>query len=284
MADYIALGRYDADGIKYSHAIANIHLTEGTSDGTWTLNETNGNAGQVYVGHLPDGSPVFSTSNGQFVAYNNTGSFPADLSGMVAEATEAACFAQGTCIATASGPKAVECLDIGDTILNAQGQEVRVEWIGRQTLNPVFAALHNQMPIRIIRGALGDDLPHRDLYVSPDHALLIRGCLVHADALVNGRTITRMQEWRGNVEYFHIETQAHEIILAEGAPAETFVDNEARQRFDNAAEFATLYPKAQPMIEMDLPRIIYKRQLPAAISKQLDAIANELMGSEIIAA
>lgn len=284
MADYISLGRYHADGTKYSHAIASIHRPEGTPDGQWTLGETNGSAGEAYVGHLPDGSPVFSTSSGEYVAYNNSGSFPADLSGMVAEETPAACFARGTWIATADGPKPVESLVIGDAILNAEGKEILVKWIGRQTRNPVFAALHNEMPIRIVRGALGDGLPLRDLFVSPDHALLIQGCLIHADALVNDRTITRMQDWGGDVEYFHIETEAHEIILAEGAAAETFVDNDARQRFDNAAEFAALYPNAQPMNELDLPRICFRRQLPAAISKPLDGIADGLMGAVDIAA
>ena len=36
---------------------------------------------------------------------------------------------------------------------------------------------------------------------------------------------------------YHIETEDHDIILAEGAPAETFIDYVGRQAFDNYAEY-----------------------------------------------
>jgi hypothetical protein len=46
------------------------------------------------------------------------------------------------------------------------------------------------------------------------------------------------------VSYFHLEFEAREIVFAEGAPAESFVDDDSRQMFDNAAEYALLYPQA----------------------------------------
>ena len=69
-------------------------------------------------------------------------------------------------------------------------------------------------------------MPLRDLFVSPGHALYVDNCLlIDAKALVNGTTITQVTQWEGDLEYFHIETEHHEIILAEGTPAETFMDN-----------------------------------------------------------
>ncbi len=43
------------------------------------------------------------------------------------------------------------------------------------------------------------------------------------------------------VEYIHIELSDHDVIFAEGAAAETFVDDNSRKMFDNAAEFSLLY-------------------------------------------
>jgi O-antigen biosynthesis protein len=41
-----------------------------------------------------------------------------------------------------------------------------------------------------------------------------------------------------------LEFDAHAVIFAEGAPAESFVDDESREMFDNAAEFRRRYPSA----------------------------------------
>ena len=44
------------------------------------------------------------------------------------------------------------------------------------------------------------------------------------------------------VEYFHIELDSHDVILAEGAPSETFIDEDSRGMFHNAHELR-LYPR-----------------------------------------
>ena len=95
----------------------------------------------------------------------------------------------------------------------------------------------------IAAGALGDNLPIRDLRLTSDHALLIDDVLVQAGALVNGSTIRRIPnaELGERFTVFHIETENHEVILAEGTPAETFIDNVSRRRFDNFAEYEALY-------------------------------------------
>lgn len=271
---------FDDSGTEYS--IAESADGDGNQDSTWTIGEDNG-LGQTYYGHLADGTPVFTDGDTPptFWIYSNDPVAPAaDGSPLVVDQsdTPAFCFARGTLISTPQGATAVETLAIGDEVLNVAGNAVKVKWIGRQTRHPLIAAIHHDLPIRISAGSLGDGLPLRDLFVSPDHALLVMGCLVHAQALVNGRTIEQVKKWAGNVEYFHIETERHEIILAEGAAAETFVDNVGREKFDNYAEFVALYPHAEPMIELDLPRINYQRQLPRAISRVLDAVADELLG------
>jgi len=69
--------------------------------------------------------------------------------------------------------------------------------------------------------------------------------LVPAHLLVNGRSIVR-EPAGAAVEYLHLELDAHDIILAEGAPAESFVDDDSRALFDNAAGFRLLYPHDTP--------------------------------------
>jgi hypothetical protein len=153
-----------------------------------------------------------------------------------------ACYVGGTRVATPSGEVAVEMLRIGDLVRTHAGQDRPVKWIGRRFYPAGTAAQRREVrPIRISRDALADGLPRRDLLVSPEHALLLGGVLVPARHLVNGVS-TAPVDGRGGVRYFHIELEDHDIILAEGQPAETFVDCESRKMFDNAAGFAALYP------------------------------------------
>src|ERR1700716_3436145 len=97
----------------------------------------------------------------------------------------------------------------------------RLGWLGRQTVSLGFADPLRVLPIRIKAGALGDNIPSRDLLLSPDHAVLIDDVLIQAGALVNGVSIIRETNVPQTFTYYHIELDGHELILAEGAPAET---------------------------------------------------------------
>lgn len=154
-----------------------------------------------------------------------------------------ACFRAGTRIAVAGGERAVERLRIGDRVRTASGALRPVRWLGRRRYPAATVAAQRQLrPVRIMAGALGQGLPRRDLFVSPLHAMLIDGVLVPAAAIVNGTSITRAPI--AAVSYVHVELDSPDIILAEGAATETFVDCDSRAMFDNAAEFARLYPDA----------------------------------------
>ncbi|WP_420394913.1 Hint domain-containing protein [Nioella sp.] len=181
------------------------------------------------------------------------------------------CFLAGTSIATVEGEVAVETLAIGDTVLNADGAEVAVKWIGRQTVKTMFKPAERVAPVRFAAGSLGEGLPVSDLTVTADHGMLVDGVICHAGALVNGTTITRvpMEEMGESYTVYHIETEAHEIILANGAPAETFIDNVSRRVFDNYAEFEALYGDVPEMEELPYPRAMSARQVPAHIARLL---------------
>src|SRR5690349_11684761 len=107
--------------------------------------------------------------------------------------TEAAqCFLKGTRVQTPGGEVAVEDLQIGNAVTTASGQEQAIRWIGRRSYVTRYVAKtarRNVLPIRIARSALADDVPRRDLLVSPEHAICLEGSLIAARHLVNGRSI-----------------------------------------------------------------------------------------------
>ena len=74
-------------------------------------------------------------------------------------------------------------------------------------------------------------MPHRDLVVSVDHGMFVDGVLVQAELLVNGSTIVR--ERQAAVIFWHVELDRHAILLAEGAPAESYLDTGNRRQFGN---------------------------------------------------
>ena len=159
----------------------------------------------------------------------------------------APCYCPGTLIKTGRGQKRVEKLKIGDKVMTASGALRRVKWVGRRSYSGRFMMGRNDiLPICIKAGALEDNLPKRDLWISPHHAMYfgdksLHGVLIEAKDLVNGVSIVQ-DERAERVEYFHIELDSHDVIIAEGALSESFVDDDSRGMFHNAHEYQMLYP------------------------------------------
>jgi len=183
--------------------------------------------------------------------------------------TSTVCFMAGTMIATPCGDVPVERIKRGDLVTTADGRTVPVVWLGLQTVSRQFSDPLRVWPIRVKAGALDENVPSRDLLISPDHAILIDGALVQAGALVNGTSITREDRLPAKFTYYHVETDDHSLILAHNVPAETFVDNVDRLGFDNWREHQALYPEGKPVREMPYPRVLSARQVPHATAVRL---------------
>ena len=179
-----------------------------------------------------------------------------------------ACYLRGTRILIPHGEVCIEAVQIGQYVSTLDGPKA-IRWIGRRSYSREFIfGNRDVLPVRIERGALGLGLPRRDLCVSPQHALLIDGSLIPASALVNGVSI-RQDTGVDAVSYFHLQFDSHAVIFAEGAAAESFVDDYSRAMFDNVADYAARFPLAireparfcAPRIEKGVELEIVRRRL-----------------------
>jgi hypothetical protein len=155
-----------------------------------------------------------------------------------------ACFCAGTRILTDAGEVPIEDLKIGDRIITPANGFRPIKWIGRRSYGGRFLRSNPTLwPIRIRAGAIADGVPRRDLFVSPGHSLALDGLLIPAEKLVNRVSILSV-EGLEQVDYLHLELDSHDLVFAEAMAAESYVDCDNRNAFQNAAEFAQLYPEA----------------------------------------
>ncbi len=223
-----------------------------TSSGDSAIGLTNLPSG--FSGLFAAADPTFSVSINTSLAgdfsksitltpsQSNESGYSGTLAPVVLNITaEIPCFAAGTAILTESGPVAVEQLQVGDKLVRRAGGLTEIIWIGWRKINILRhkrpAAVR---PVLIQAGAISNGVPARDLLLSPDHALALGGHLIPAKALINGVTIRQLAV--PSIMYFHIETAQHDVIYAEGTPAETYLDSGNRWHFANGGAAVTLHP------------------------------------------
>lgn len=180
------------------------------------------------------------------------------------------CFAKGTDIMTPQGAKRVESLKVGDDITTADNRTISIKWIGQQTTKPRDFN-ENLQAIKIRKNAIAHEVPSSDLVLTAGHGIVVDDLLINASVLVNGASIdyVPLEELDDEVTYYHIESWGHETILANGVPAETYIDYKDRASFDNHDEYLTLYGADVQVQEMPRPRISARRLLPQHICQRL---------------
>jgi len=235
-----------------------LWVTDGTAANTSLLKDINPGV----LGSAPTGFAAISNGLAVFQADNGTSGSEAwvtdgtsagtvllkDANPGLAASTptgftvDTVCFTAGTGIATPRGIVAVEALQPGDNVLTHAGATRPVRWIGQRHLDlKRHPAPERVQPVRILASAFADGVPCRDLRLSPDHAVLLDGLLIPARLLINGASITREHDCRA-VSYFHIELEAHDVLLAEGLPAESYLDTGNRSFFGEGGEPLLLHP------------------------------------------
>ena len=224
--------------------------------------QTGGAIDLIYLPEVAGGTAALNpasdvltvTEAGSSVHLQLAGSYAGELfqtsedpsGGTLITAAKLPCYCRGTQILTDRGEIPIETLAVGDLVINRYGELKPIRWIGRRAYSGRFAARNpGVLPILIEQDAIEDGVPVRDLMVSPLHALLLDEILVPARSLVNGGSIRQLREVT-EVEYFHLELDAHDVIIADGAEAESFADDANRGMFQNSVEWGRLHPHAMP--------------------------------------
>jgi hypothetical protein len=152
------------------------------------------------------------------------------------------CLLRGTNIQTAAGERRIEDLAVGDLLPTVFCGVRPVQWIGRYSVkksDPSRPWVKDALPVRVARSALAPDVPHADLYVTAEHALLVDGLLIPVGSLINSTTIRRHEALDvDELEFFHIRLESHDAIYAEGAAVETMVNVD-----ESAVNFAEYFRK-----------------------------------------
>jgi hypothetical protein len=239
--------------------------------------DTAGPPGRLYIFEQIGGfgDILVASQNDALTDAANDDDFPDIIQATsINQSQEAFCFVEGTFISTPEGDRLVETLNVGDLVCTASGDPVPVKWVGRMTV-PFPALMPEKLaPIVIGAGALGEDLPTHDLHVSADHGLIVDGYVINASALVNHSTIC-FKSAAKPFTYHHIETENHDMILANGTPAETFIDATGRKDFDNYDEYLELYGEERAIREMPMPRILATRMLPVAVKARVQKATDQ---------
>lgn len=141
-------------------------------------------------------------------------------------------FTPGTFIATPTGERAIEDLRPGDRVITRDMGVQEIRWAGRRRFDHAeLTSAEHLGPVLISKGSLGNGLPERDMMVSPNHRLLVRGdrtvlkleqheTLVAAKHLVNCRTIRRVDALGG--AYVHVVCAQGAMMMANGCWSESF--------------------------------------------------------------
>ena len=152
------------------------------------------------------------------------------------------CFCAGTLILTPSGEIPVERLQAGDLVITERGEARRIEWLGRGSVLATRGRRNEATPIIVRKAALADNVPHKDLHVTKGHAFHLDGVLIPVEFLGNYRSII-WDDHAQEVKLYHVELETHDVLIANGAPAESYRDDGNRWLFGNANEGWTLPTK-----------------------------------------
>jgi len=146
---------------------------------------------------------------------------------------EAPCFLRGTLIRTERGDIAVEALTTADRVVTLSGRSRPITWIGTGEVLVSPGKRCAATPIIVRKGAMAENVPHVDLHITKGHALFVDGVLIPAEFLVNHRSIL-WDDLRKTVAFYHVELDGHDVLLANGTPAESYRDDGNRWLFQNA--------------------------------------------------
>ncbi|GBR47361.1 outer membrane protein [Neokomagataea tanensis NBRC 106556] len=154
------------------------------------------------------------------------------------------CFLADSLIKTPNGNKSVEKIILGDKVITyADGVEVTrpITWVGKSTchVRPHLPEDEAGYPVRILKGAIAENVPFKDLLITAEHCLFFEGKFVPARLLVNGRSIFYDHSFT-SYDYYHIETEEHSVVMADGMLTESYLDTGNRRSFRQQGDVVSI--------------------------------------------
>lgn len=169
-----------------------------------------------------------------------------------------ACFTPGVKIATLKGEIAVENLVAGDKVVTRDNGIQEIRWTGQKKIDwRLMTAYPHLKPVLVRRGSLGNELPERDLMISPNHRLLVANnrtalqfneneVLVSAKHMIDGQAVQLIDSI--GTTYIHFMFDRHEVVLSDGIWTESFQPTDTSLKgFGNSqrAEIFEIFPDLQ---------------------------------------
>ncbi len=152
------------------------------------------------------------------------------------------CFCANTLILTPSGERPVQELAAGDMVTTCHGAVRRIVWIGTGRVLATRGRRNAATPVKVCKGAIADNVPCRDLRVTKGHSLFIDNVLIPVEELINHHSII-WDDLAQEVELYHIELETHDVLVADGVPAESYRNDGNRWLFRNYNSGSDLPPQ-----------------------------------------
>ncbi|WP_215763948.1 Hint domain-containing protein [Gluconobacter sp. P1D12_c] len=255
--------------------------TAGTADG---ITLTNVKTADVASVTYPDADHVtFTLKDVSAVTLNIIGvqnvgyTLASDTSG---DLVYEVCFLADTLIAGPNGNIAVQDLALGDTVTSyrdGQAYSSTVSWAGKAhcVVRPEKADDEAGYPVRILENAIALGVPFQDMLVTSEHCLFLDGKFIPARMLVNGRSIYYDKSFT-SYDYFHIETEDHSVIMANGALTESYLDTGNRRAFEQKSNVFMFGQKAKSWENDAAAALTVCRDLVEPVYRQIEQRAQEL--------
>ncbi len=197
------------------------------------------------------------------------------------------CFLSGSMIRTSKGDVAVEDIQIGDQVVtfdwrNNQDVIRPVIWTGKGHCKVRFDLPDNEAgwPVRVIKNAISDGVPYKDMLITAEHCLFFRDRFVPVRMLVNGVSIFYDQSIT-SYDYYHVETEQHSVITADGMLTESYLDTGNRSSFRQEGKIATLRGAVKNWADDAGAPLGVERSFVEPLFRTLEWRENSVVGTKI---
>ena len=218
-------------------------VTNSTYDGSKTrITTDNGYTIEVSGDYTETNKTLYQKTDGSNL-YISASSY-VTINGQESDDAVLVCFLPGSLINTPYGTKAVEDLSVDDEIIayvDGVATPRRVTWTGQAHCNVRSHRPDDEAgyPVRILKDAIADGVPFKDMLITAEHCLFFDGQFVPARMLVNGRSIF-FDKSITSYDYYHIETEAHSVIMADGMLTESYLDTGNRRAFSQKGNVVSI--------------------------------------------